>query len=106
MAGVVNTMAARLEDSLAELAHKAFHDPLTGLANRTQLERRLEQHIDSIRGIGRSLPVGAVVVLDLDGFKAVNDALGHQAGDDVLVEVSRRLARDRASHRSRRSHGR
>ena len=42
VAGVVNTMAARLEDSLAELAHKAFHDPLTGLANRTQLERRLE----------------------------------------------------------------
>ena len=90
VAGVVNTMAARLEDSLAELAHKAFHDPLTGLANRTQLERRLELQIDAIHASGGE-PVGAVVVLDLDGFKAVNDALGHQAGDDVLVEVSRCL---------------
>ena len=90
VAGVVNTMAERLEDSLAELAHKAFHDPLTGLANRTQLERRLEQQISSIRESGGD-SIGAVVVLDLDGFKAVNDALGHQAGDDVLVEVSRRL---------------
>ena len=53
VAGVVNTMAERLEDSLAELAHKAFHDPLTGLANRTQLERRLEQQISSITRIGR-----------------------------------------------------
>jgi diguanylate cyclase (GGDEF)-like protein len=90
VAGVVNTMAARLEDSLAELAHRAFHDPLTGLANRTQLERRLARQLDAtLESAGP--PIGAVVILDLDGFKAVNDALGHQAGDDVLVEVSRRL---------------
>jgi diguanylate cyclase (GGDEF)-like protein len=91
VAGVVNTMASRLEDSLAELAHRAFHDPLTGLANRTQLERRLARHLGATRGSLRS-PVGAVVVVDLDGFKAVNDAFGHQAGDDVLAEVSRRLS--------------
>ncbi len=101
VAGVVNTMASRLEDSLAELAHRAFHDPLTGLANRTQLERRLARHLgttpDTARSpldrspVGRS-PIGAIVVVDLDGFKAVNDAFGHQAGDDVLVEVSRRLS--------------
>jgi diguanylate cyclase (GGDEF)-like protein len=90
VAGVVNTMAARLEDSLAELAHRAFHDPLTGLANRTQLERRLDRQLRRSREDDRP-SVGAVVVLDLDGFKAVNDALGHQAGDDVLVEVARRL---------------
>jgi diguanylate cyclase (GGDEF)-like protein len=91
VAGVVNTMASRLEDSLAELAHRAFHDPLTGLANRTQMERRLARHLGAPRGTTRSA-VGAVVVVDLDGFKAVNDAFGHQAGDDVLVEVSRRLS--------------
>ncbi len=90
VAAVVNAMAARLEDSLAELAHKAFHDPLTGLANRTQLERRIQRQLAEPRGTSE-VPAGAVVVLDLDGFKAVNDALGHQAGDDVLVEVSRRL---------------
>jgi diguanylate cyclase (GGDEF)-like protein len=89
VAAVVNTMAARLQESLAELAHGAFHDPLTGLANRTQLERRLDKQLAAPRGTAG--PAGAVVVLDLDGFKAVNDALGHQAGDEVLVEVSRRL---------------
>jgi diguanylate cyclase (GGDEF)-like protein len=90
VAGVVNTMATRLEESLAELAHRAFHDPLTGLANRTQLERRLARQLRTTTETS-PLPVGAVVVLDLDGFKAINDALGHQAGDEVLVEVSQRL---------------
>ena len=90
VADVVNTMAGRLEDSLAELAHRAFHDPLTGLANRSQLERRLERQLRTSSETSPS-PVGAVVVLDLDGFKAVNDALGHQAGDEVLIEVSERL---------------
>ena len=90
VAVVVNEMAAQLEDSLAELAHKAFHDSLTGLANRAHLERQLERLLDATRSEGAG-PMGAVVVLDLDGFKAVNDALGHQAGDEVLVEVARRL---------------
>jgi diguanylate cyclase (GGDEF)-like protein/PAS domain S-box-containing protein len=67
-----------------ELRHAAFHDPLTGLANRTLLRERLDECADA--------PV-SLLLLDLDGFKAVNDSLGHQLGDEVLLEVSRRLAR-------------
>ncbi|MGH9132471.1 MAG: HAMP domain-containing protein, partial [Ilumatobacteraceae bacterium] len=74
VAAVVNTMAAQLDESLAELAHRAFHDPLTDLANRAQLERRLTRQLDAPRRSsgGSGGPAGAVVVLDLDGFKAVN----------------------------------
>jgi diguanylate cyclase (GGDEF)-like protein/PAS domain S-box-containing protein len=67
-----------------ELRHAAYHDPLTGLANRALLRERL----DECSGVPVSL-----LLLDLDGFKAVNDSLGHQLGDEVLLEVSRRLAR-------------
>ncbi|GAC1607597.1 MAG: hypothetical protein NVS3B26_01430 [Mycobacteriales bacterium] len=68
-----------------ELRHAAFHDPLTGLPNRALLRDRL----DAVAGrVDVSL-----LLLDLDGFKAVNDSLGHGVGDQVLLEVSRRLAR-------------
>ena len=72
----------------SRLAHLATHDPLTGLPNRTLLEDRLGQACARLRR-GTS-PVG-VVFCDLDDFKAVNDQLGHAAGDEVLVEVARRL---------------
>jgi diguanylate cyclase (GGDEF)-like protein len=74
----------------AGLANQAFRDSLTGLPNRDLLVDRL--HI----AIGRShrRPTSlALLFLDLDGFKRVNDSLGHDAGDDVLVEVGRRLRR-------------
>ncbi|MCU1691917.1 MAG: hypothetical protein JWM64_1008 [Frankiales bacterium] len=70
---------------LARLDHQARHDALTGLANR----RRLLEALDDDLGRG-DLPV--VVFLDLDGLKAVNDSLGHEAGDALLVEVAARLA--------------
>ncbi len=76
---------------LRELRHRAFHDRLTGLPNRELLLDRLHQ------AIARSARDGAavgVVFVDLDGFKEVNDQLGHAAGDEVLVEVSARLASD------------
>ena len=67
------------------LAHRATHDPLTGLANRTLLDERLAQALaDATRPV-------AVIVCDLDGFKRVNDRLGHAAGDEVLRAVSGRL---------------
>ena len=71
-----------------ELRHQALHDPLTGLANRTLLRDRLEHAVARCRRGPESL---ALVTVDLDDFKMVNDTLGHPAGDRVLVEVARRL---------------
>ena len=66
----------------------AYSDPLTGLANRTSLGPSLEQAVQRTRRRNGKL---AVVFLDLDGFKQINDAYGHDAGDAVLVEVAGRL---------------
>jgi diguanylate cyclase (GGDEF)-like protein/PAS domain S-box-containing protein len=68
--------------------HVAHHDPLTGLPTRTLLRDRLEVFIERAK---RSQDNLAVMMVDLDNFKRVNDSLGHQAGDTVLCEISRRL---------------
>jgi diguanylate cyclase (GGDEF)-like protein len=71
-------------------AHElANTDPLTGLANRRQFEQALHEAIAAPPGADS---VHAVLLLDLNGFKSVNDVYGHPAGDDVLVEVARRLS--------------
>jgi diguanylate cyclase (GGDEF)-like protein len=70
--------------------HEADTDALTGLANRRALERTLEAAIARAQARARSV---AVLMLDLDGFKAVNDRHGHAAGDEALREVARRLRR-------------
>ncbi len=75
----------KAQDALRRLA---LNDQLTGLANRTLFGDRLRQATDLAERGG--LPP-AVVVLDLDEFKAINDTLGHAAGDDTLIEVARRL---------------
>ncbi|RMH17524.1 MAG: EAL domain-containing protein [Acidobacteria bacterium] len=71
-----------------ELRRRASSDPLTGLANRYAFESQLEQAIARCDRFGHRL---AVMILDLDGLKAINDSLGHAAGDAMLVEVARRL---------------
>lgn len=71
-----------------QLAMLALRDQLTGLANRQLLQEKLSLAIGAAQDTGQPL---AVVFLDLDGFKAVNDELGHKQGDEVLREVSRRL---------------
>ena len=70
------------------LSYQAQHDALTGLPNRFLLEDRLQQAIAYANRHDSQL---AVLLIDLDGFKYVNDTVGHQAGDQVLIEVSRRL---------------
>ncbi|PPK92442.1 diguanylate cyclase (GGDEF)-like protein [Kineococcus xinjiangensis] len=71
------------------LRHDAFHDALTGLPNRAELQRLAVAALDDVRD--RRSGCAAVLLLDLDGFKDVNDTLGHHQGDQLLVEVAARL---------------
>ena len=79
---------AKQEELTAKLAHQAMHDALTGLAGRTLLRDRLEQAIANAAALTAPM---AVLFIDLNGFKLVNDTHGHAAGDWLLQEVSRRL---------------
>ena len=73
----------------AQVAYLAYHDALTGLPNRTQLEEQLRTDLARARRSGEAL---ALLYFDLDNFKLVNDSLGHAAGDEVLRETARRLS--------------
>jgi diguanylate cyclase (GGDEF)-like protein/PAS domain S-box-containing protein len=87
--GVISdiTEARHYERRLQHLAH---HDPLTGLANRTLLQDRLQLGIDAALRHGQ---LGALAFLDLDNFKHINDTFGHEAGDEVLRSIAERLRR-------------
>jgi diguanylate cyclase (GGDEF)-like protein/PAS domain S-box-containing protein len=77
------------KDAEEELMRRAVHDPLTGLPNRRLLEDRL---VSALARLARRPDGGvAVIFLDLDGFKEVNDTFGHQSGDELLVAVAQRL---------------
>jgi diguanylate cyclase (GGDEF)-like protein/PAS domain S-box-containing protein len=77
-----------LQASVERLRHLAHNDPLTGLPNRIQFEDHLRAAVATAERHGRPF---AVLFLDLDNFKAINDAWGHAAGDGVLMEIGRRL---------------
>jgi diguanylate cyclase (GGDEF)-like protein/PAS domain S-box-containing protein len=87
---VVNTVRdiTERQRQTAALELRATTDPLTGVANRTVLMDRLHQ---GIRRLGRSQGMLAVLYLDLDHFKVINDSLGHRIGDDVLLKIAERL---------------
>jgi diguanylate cyclase (GGDEF)-like protein/PAS domain S-box-containing protein len=72
----------------AQLQHMADHDPLTGLLNRRSFERELNRHILQVQRYG---PEGAALVLDIDRFKHINDTLGHNVGDELIVKVAQTL---------------
>jgi diguanylate cyclase (GGDEF)-like protein/PAS domain S-box-containing protein len=73
-----------------ELTHRALYDSLTGLANRTLFQERLQQAVVRTK---RTRGVVGVLFVDLDDFKVVNDTMGHETGDELLVAVGERLAR-------------
>lgn len=81
-------MRQQIHSRQKELEHQALHDSLTGLANRSLLLDRLQQAIQQSKRHQSPL---SLLIIDLDGFKEVNDTLGHQVGDDLLKEVGLRL---------------
>jgi diguanylate cyclase (GGDEF)-like protein/putative nucleotidyltransferase with HDIG domain len=92
---LVEAVAKLASDAIANALHhertevKALTDPLTGLANARALRHTFEEMVSHAMRYGDSF---SVLMMDLDGFKGINDALGHQAGDDVLREVARLLS--------------
>ncbi len=109
VAALFNDVTARqraeavLRQNLATLHHDAHHDALTGLPNRALFEDRLELAVAEAARYGRRL---AVLFVDLDGFKRINDLHGHAAGDAALIEVAARLGRSlRSSDTLARLHG-
>jgi diguanylate cyclase (GGDEF)-like protein len=86
----VRDRTAELKAVNEQLAHEATHDRLTGLANRALFDDRLQNALDRRR---RAPAAMVVALLDLDGFKRVNDMYGHESGDRVLSEVAARLLR-------------
>jgi diguanylate cyclase (GGDEF)-like protein len=83
-----NHMMQTIEEAQTELKNLAFKDALTGLPNRRLLMVHMQTVLPQVERSGKSL---ALFLIDLDGFKAVNDTLGHEAGDWVLIQVSQRL---------------
>lgn len=84
----MNHMMSSLECAQSEIQFQAHHDVLTGLANRKAFYLQIDQMIEKHR---RTVSQFAVLFIDLDGFKTINDTMGHNVGDLLLLEVTRRL---------------
>jgi diguanylate cyclase (GGDEF)-like protein len=88
LATAFNKMVGAVVEREERIRHQAFHDDLTGLPNRAFLREFLDKAIHSARRESRPL---ALLMMDLDRFKEINDTLGHQAGDEVLQEIGARI---------------
>lgn len=86
LAATFNDMAEKLEKSRQELIYLSTHDPLTGLFNRNEFHRRLQEEIEHSKRYGHSI---ALLIMDVDYFKSVNDTYGHQTGDELLKQVTK-----------------
>ncbi len=82
------TDISHLKRQEEELLHLAAHDPLTGLHNRREFNAILDRHLSRAKRYGG---YGAVLWMDLDGFKEINDGLGHKAGDELLASLAHRM---------------
>ncbi|MBV7415697.1 bifunctional diguanylate cyclase/phosphodiesterase [Aeromonas sp. sif2433] len=85
---ICRSQEARLQQAEARLQHLAYHDPLTDLGNRRLLQERLVLELEAARLNQHQL---ALLFIDLDGFKLINDNLGHDAGDQLLKQLARRI---------------
>lgn len=86
--GVLSRRIRNADEQISGLSDKALHDPLTGLLNRRAFHERLQEECDRFRRYGDGF---ALILLDLDRFKTINDTLGHDVGDQVLAWVGRVL---------------
>jgi len=86
---VLRRVTRRMRAQMDRIEHQALHDELTGLAHRTLLRDRVDQ---ALRAARRTAGGGAILLLDLDRFKEINDTLGHEAGDALLRELAVRLS--------------
>lgn len=84
-----NGMAERLDSVMVQLQHQASYDQLTGLPNRSLLYDRIDHAVSLSERNGNKF---AIMLLDLDNFKSINDTLGHHLGDNLLIEVGKRIS--------------
>ncbi|HJV98241.1 MAG TPA: EAL domain-containing protein [Arthrobacter sp.] len=93
LAEAFNAMAAAVQDSHLELTHRATHDSLTGLPNRAALMERLTASFEPEPGAatGNGGRLEGLLFIDVDDFKGVNDSLGHERGDALLIQIAERL---------------
>jgi len=85
----VKERTVELEQLARKFEHQAYHDALTGLANRITFDNQLQAGINKVNRYGGQI---SVLFLDLDRFKVINDTLGHAAGDQLLIEIAKRLS--------------
>ncbi|MFW2440339.1 MAG: diguanylate cyclase [Arenicellales bacterium] len=85
---IINPFKKEREEAISELAEMAYSDPLTGLPNRRAFLQSMEK---TLAECARHHIHAALILIDLDEFKAINDSYGHDAGDEVLIEIGQRL---------------